>query len=139
VVHHDIVAVADSELCLFPAAQYRSVIDRFPALGQALLRRSSEELIASRSLIGLIGRHKAKQRVAGLLMAMADAASTSPCHPADRFDLPLTRGEIGGMLGLTIETVSRQLTRLERDGVITREGQRGIRLTDAARLEELAG
>ena len=42
------------------------------------------------------------------------------------------------LLGLTIETVSRQLTRLEKDGIITRNGSRGIRLEDAARLRNLA-
>ena len=55
--------------------------------------------------------------------------------PAAAFDLPLTRGEIAALLGLTIETVSRQLTALERDGVIRRNGARGIELVDAARLE----
>jgi CRP/FNR family transcriptional regulator len=139
VAHHDVTAIADSVLCVFPADKYEAVVDRFPALGKALLRRSSEDLFASRELIDLMGRRTALQRVAGFLKAMADAASTSPCHPAHQFDLPLTRGEMAGMLGLTIETVSRQLTRLENDGVIAREGARGIRLADAARLGSLAG
>ena len=136
---HEVTAIADSTLCLFPAGQYEEVIDRFPKLGKALLRRSSEDLFASRELIDLMGRRTALQRVAGFLKAMAEAASTSPCHPANRFELPLTRGEMAGMLGITIETVSRQLTQLEKAGVIAREGARGIRLTDAARLETLAG
>jgi len=138
VAHHDVTAIADSILCLFPADRYEKVVDRFPRLAKALLRRSSEDLFASRELIDLMGRRTALQRVAGFLKAMADAASSSPCHPAQRFDLPLTRGEMAGMLGLTIETVSRQLTRLEKDAVIAREGARGIRLNDAAQLEALA-
>jgi CRP/FNR family transcriptional regulator len=138
VAHHDVTAIADSTLCLFPADRYEKVVDRFPKLGKALLRRSSEDLFASRELIDLMGRRTALQRVAGFLKAMADAASSSPCHPAARFDLPLTRGEMAGMLGLTIETVSRQLTRLEKDAVIAREGARGILLKDAPRLQALA-
>jgi CRP/FNR family transcriptional regulator len=86
-----------------------------------------------------MGRRTAMQRVAGFLWSMAEAASSSPCHPAGSFDLPLTRGEMAGMLGLTIETVSRQLTKLENEKVIVRDGARGIRLADAARLRELAG
>lgn len=139
VAHHDVTAIADSLLCVFPAEKYEKVIDRYPGLGKALLRRSSEDLFASRELIDLMGRRTALQRVAGFLKAMADAASTSPCHPAHRFDLPLSRGEMAGMLGLTIETVSRQLTRLEKDKVIARQGARGILLKDAARLGTLAG
>jgi CRP/FNR family transcriptional regulator len=138
VAHHDVIAIADSELCVFPADQYGAVVDRYPRLAKALLRRSSEDLFASRELIDLMGRRTALQRVAGFLKAMAEAASTSPCHPANRFELPLSRGEMAGMLGLTIETVSRQLTRLERDEVIGREGPRGIQLKDAARLEATA-
>ena len=45
---------------------------------------------------------------------------------------------VAGMLGLTIETVSRALTSLERDGVIKRKGARGIELVDPARLGMLA-
>ena len=139
VAQHEVTAIADSQVCVFPAGSYEKVVDRYPQLGKALLRRSSEDLFASRELIDLMGRRTALQRVAGFLKAMADAASPSPCHPAHRFDLPLTRGEMAGMLGLTIETVSRQLTRLEKQGVIARDGARGIRLEDAARLRELAG
>jgi CRP/FNR family transcriptional regulator len=139
VAHHDVTAIADSILCVFPVGQYEEVVDLYPKLGKALLRRSSEDLFASRELIDLMGRRTAIERVAGFLRAMADAASSSPCHPADRFDLPLSRGEMAGMLGLTIETVSRQLTRLEKQGAIAREGARGIRLQDTARLGMLAG
>ena len=138
IAHHDVVALADSELCLFNRDQYEAAVDRFPALAKALLRRSGEDLFEARSLVELQARRSSKGRVAGFLLAMADAASHSPCHPADAFDLPLTRGEMAGLLGLTIETVSRQLTALERDGAIVRDGARGIRMADAARLKEAA-
>lgn len=138
VAHHDVVALADSELCLFDRYQYEAAVDRFPALARALLRRSAEELFEARSLVELQARRTSKGRVAAFLLAMAEAASHSPCHVADAFDLPLTRGEMAGLLGLTIETVSRQLTLLERDGIIGRDGARGIRVEDAAQLRSLA-
>ena len=138
VAHHDVVALADSELCLFDRNQYEAAVERFPALARALLRRSAEELFEARSLVELQARRSSKGRLAAFLLAMGEAASHSPCHVADAFDLPLTRGETAGLLGLTIETVSRQLTALERDGVIGRDGARGIRIRDAARLRELA-
>ena len=139
IAHHDVVALADSELCLFSRDQYEAAVDRFPALAKALLRRAAEDLFDARSLVELQARRSSKGRVAGFLLAMADAASHAPCHPADAFDLPLSRGEIAGLLGLTIETVSRQLTALERDGAIARDGTRGIRIVDAAQLRALAG
>jgi CRP/FNR family transcriptional regulator len=138
VAHHDVIALTDSRLCVFPRRQYEEVVTRFPALGRALHRRSSEDLFESRALMALMTGRTAKARVAGFLQAMANAASDSPCHPAQQFDLPVTRGEIASLLGLTIETVSRQLTKFEKDKVIARSGARGIELLDAARLGTVA-
>ena len=136
--HHDVVALTDSELCVFPKSEIARAVDKHPRLAQALLRRSQEDLLQSRELLALSGRRSAPAKVAGLLMGLAEAASDSSCHAALEFDLPLTRGEIAGMLGLTIETVSRALTRFERDGMIRRKGARGIELVDPARLGYLA-
>ncbi len=80
----------------------------------------------------------AVSRVADLMLAMAESARHSPCHAAREFALPLSRGDMGGLLGMTIETVSRTPTSLERDGTIRRKGGRGIELPDPARLRELA-
>ncbi|HYD24474.1 MAG TPA: Crp/Fnr family transcriptional regulator [Croceibacterium sp.] len=132
--HHDVVALADSELCVFSRGDMGQAIETHPKLARALLRRSQEDLHHSRELLALSGRRGAAAKVAALLLGLSEAASDSTCTPAREFDLPLTRGEIAGMLGLTIETVSRALTRFERDGVIRRKGARGIELVDPARL-----
>ena len=138
VAEHEVIALTDSRLCVFAKPDYERAVERFPALGRALLRRSAEDLFESRALIDLIGRRSSQQKVAGMLLSMARAASDSPCHAAAHFDLPLTRGEMAGMLGLTIETVSRQLSKLERNGAIRRAEARGIELADAALLARLA-
>jgi CRP/FNR family transcriptional regulator len=54
------------------------------------------------------------------------------------FDLPLTRADIADFLGLTIETVSRQLTKLRKDGLIAVENNRHITVFDLDRLERRA-
>jgi CRP/FNR family transcriptional regulator len=136
--HHDLVALTDAELCVFPRREYEQALERFPALGRALLRRSSDDLLESRALLAAVTGRTAVQRLAAFLLALARAANPHQGRPAARFDLVLTRGEIAALLGLTIETVSRQLTKLEKDGVIRREGARGIQLEDPARLARLA-
>jgi len=136
--HHDVIALTDSELCVFPRSDIGRAVEHNPKLAQALLRRTQEDLLQSRELLALHGRRSASGKVAGLLMGLAEAASQSSCHPAQQFELPLTRGEIAGMLGLTIETVSRAITRFEREGAIRRKGARGIELLDPARLESEA-
>jgi CRP/FNR family transcriptional regulator len=136
--HYDVVSLTGSKLCVFGRADMESAVERYPALARALLRRSQEDLHAARDLLALSGNRDAGSKLASLLLGLAQGASDSPCHPARKFDLPLTRGEMAGMLGITIETVSRRLSSFERDGLITRTGARGIALLDPARLAALA-
>lgn len=136
--HYDVVALTDSELCVFPTSEMGRAVELHPKLTQALLQRAQEDLLHSRALLALSGRRSAAAKVAGLLMGLAQAASDSSCHPARSFELPLTRGEIAGMLGLTIETVSRLITKFERQGLIERQGARGIELIDPAGLAHTA-
>jgi CRP/FNR family transcriptional regulator len=138
VAHHDIIALTECDLCLFPRTQYEAALERFTALGTALLRRSSHEVAETRSLLAAVNGRSATQRVAGFLLSLARAANDVECHPAREFDLVLTRGEIASLLGLTIETVSRQLTKLEKDNVVRRNGLRGIEVIDAAQLQALS-
>jgi CRP/FNR family transcriptional regulator len=134
---HDVIALSDSEVCLFPKSEMARVVERHPSLALALLRRSQEDLGQSRDLLVLSRLRSASARVAGFLVALSGDGQhgQAPCE----LELPMTRGEIAGMLGLSIETVSRALTGLERDGVIRRKGARGIELVDPARLAQSAG
>ena len=52
-------------------------------------------------------------------------------------DLPMTRADIGDFLGLTIETVSRTLTRFEREKMLIIVAG-GVRLLDASRAAAMA-
>ncbi|MBV7264654.1 Crp/Fnr family transcriptional regulator [Erythrobacter ani] len=137
--HHDVVALTESRLCTFARKDIERAIEEYPALARALLRRSQEDLLATRSLLELTAQADAETRLAALLHDFAAAASQSSCHLADEFELPLTRGEIANMLGLTIETVSRKLGEIEESGAILRKGKRGIELVDPALLQALSG
>jgi CRP/FNR family transcriptional regulator len=137
--HHDVVALTESRLCTFSRRDIERAIEDYPALARALLRRSQADLLASRSLLALTGHARAEARLAALLHDFAAAASGSSCHLAERFDLPLTRGEIANMLGLTIETVSRKLGELEHAGAIRREGKRGIVICNPQLLQDISG
>ena len=137
--HHDVVALTESCLCTFARADIERAINDYPALARALLRRSQEDLLATRSLLELTAHASADARLAALLYDFAGAASQTSCHIADHFELPLTRGEIANMLGLTIETVSRKLGELEEMGAIVRKGKRGIDMIDPALLKDVSG
>lgn len=137
--HHDVVALTESRLCTFARRDIERAIEEYPALARALLRRSQADLLATRNLLELTGHASAEARLAALLHDFAAAASASSCHLAEKFELPLSRGEIANMLGLTIETVSRKLGELEEIGAIRREGKRGIALLNPELLHEISG
>jgi CRP/FNR family transcriptional regulator len=132
-----VTALGECEVCLFPRATFEVLAGEQPALAARLLQDALASLEESRSLIDLISHREARGRVAGLLRAFARAASTHGCHDAAQFELPLTRGEMAQLLGLTIETVSRTLTGLERDGTIRRDGPRRIAILSPDRLAEV--
>ena len=128
-------ALVDSELCLFPRAEIEAQMRAHPGFMERVLRATLEQLDASRDIINLIGRRDARARVAGMLLMFARGG----CSVGSVIELPLSRGEIAAMLGTTIETVSRQIAALEADGVIARQGLRGIRVENPDALAVLAG
>ena len=105
-----------------------------------LLRRINEfvarELTEAQEQMVLLGRRSAEEKVATFLIKWRDRlAQTGPATAMT--PLPMSRLDIADYLGLTIETVSRTFTKMERDGVIEIV-HGGIRLTDAVRAEALA-
>jgi CRP/FNR family transcriptional regulator len=128
-------------LCSFP----RTVIERMmrvsPGLEHRLLKQTLKELDEAREWMLALGRKTASEKVASFLLMIArniDPAS-DPAGRAASFDLPLTRTDIADFLGLTIETVSRQLTRLRAAGAIRIENNRHVSVDDLGRLEQRCG
>ena len=89
------------------------------------------------------GRRKTAQEKIGtfLVILARRAAALSHVAPGDglSFELPLTREAISDYLGLTIETVSRQITGLRKAGVIELQDARHIRVPDYLALLDVAG
>jgi len=77
----------------------------------------------------------ATERVASLLLEMIDRLSDNGSAPVS---LPLSRQQMGDLLGLAIETVSRTMTKFEREGLIKLPGGRRVDLLDRDGLEQIA-
>ena len=74
-----------------------------------------------------------------IAVVLSRLPSAPECGVTTRFELPLSRMEIADYLGLTIETVSRQFTKLRKLGVIVVENSRIITIPDLNRLATVAG
>jgi CRP-like cAMP-binding protein len=108
-----------------------------PALALQLYKAVSLELSAARALLVVIGQRSAIERVATfLLMLHARTAVDRRCDPV--LHLPMRRADIGDFLGLTIETVSRTITKLRMMHVIEVSHGTEIRITDFERLAGLS-
>ena len=123
-------------LCRFSRARMFRLLGDFPALERRLLERAATELVAAQEQMLLLGRKTARERVASFLHAQAVAA---PCgRPRAVLNLPMSRGDIADYLGLTIETVSRTLSRLRADGMIEIPNATMVVLREPGRLAALA-
>jgi len=81
----------------------------------------------------LLGRRSAVEKVAAFLI---DWAAYSP--ETTIIALEMTRQDIADYLGLTVETVSRTFSHLERKALIERPSARQIKLKDRKRLRDLS-
>jgi CRP-like cAMP-binding protein len=103
--------------------------DRLIELAAAKLARAHEHML-------LLGRKNAQEKVASLLLELARRIGADEAMPA--FRLPISRQEMADHLGLTIETVSRTMTRLREDGLIALPTPHDVVLLHPAQLAELA-
>ena len=143
VASFDVVAVTDIVICCFRRKSFEDLLVSTPHVSQRLLEMALDELDAAREWMLLLGRKTAREKIASLITIVArrdekakDALSRGkPLTVA----LPLTREAMADYLGLTLETVSRQISALKREGIITLEGNRHIVVADFQALMDETG
>lgn len=139
---YDVTAVSDVTLCCFRRKPFEELIQTTPHISQRLLDMTLNELDAAREWMLVLGRKTAREKIASLLAILARRESQlhlASTPDGSKFDLPLTREAMANYLGLTLETVSRQISALKRDGIIVLEGNRKVTVPDFAKLIDEAG
>ena len=127
-------AVEAMRVCRFSRAKLRLLLDDFPAMETRLLEVASNELVAAQEQMLLLGRKTARERLASFLVTRASCGA----RYAEKVTLPMTRSDIADYLGLTIETVSRTLTRFKSERLIDIPSASEIVMRDHGALESLA-
>jgi CRP/FNR family transcriptional regulator len=130
-------AIDPVQYCRFSRTKLRVLLDDFPTMEKRLLQLASSELVAAQEQMLLLGRKTARERVASFLLAQSRLGVLCPV-PRTHFALPMTRGDIADYVGLTIETVSRTLTKLRSDGLLEIPNQTDIVIRNRAKLERIA-
>lgn len=140
---HSVTALVDSRVCVFSRNGFDALAHEYPGLGHALLTRTLDELDRARRWMLLLGRKSASERIASFLLELSQRLAETDCagdaRPLRAFELPLDRQQIADVLGLTIETVSRQFSQMRARGVIDLPGRRSVAIVDRAALVAAAG
>lgn len=139
---YTVTAVTDLLLCCFRRRPFEKLMIENPRISSRLLEMTLDELDAAREWMLLLGRKTAREKIASLLAILCRrAASLEGQQTGGRMQvsLPLTREAMSDYLGLTLETVSRQMTALKKAGVIELDGKRHIIVPSFERLIEESG
>jgi CRP/FNR family transcriptional regulator len=135
-------ALEPMRVCRFSRSALAGLMEDFAGLEHRLLEIACSELVLAQEHMLLLGRKTARERLASFLLARG--AMSIDCALAPRFNqhrlvaLPMSRSDIADYLGLTIETVSRTLTRLKADSLIALPDAHSIDLLNPARLKMIA-
>lgn len=134
--HCDAVALEDSEICEIPFARLEELFREVPALLRHFHRTMSQEITREQNVMLLLGNMRAEQRFAVFLVNLAGRYAARG-YASTSLQLRMSREEIGNYLGLTIESISRLLSRFKSLGLLQVD-KREITLLDPVRLKSLA-
>lgn len=136
--HHtnSAIALETSAICEIPFSRLEELSLQLPSLQRHFFSLMSKEITSDQQLITLLSKNSADERIASLLLSI----STRNHHrhlSATAFRLPMSRADIGNYLGLTIETVSRVLSRFQKNELLAVD-KKEITILDLEALKKIA-
>ena len=130
-------AVTPVELCRFPRPSFEALAEECPEIEHRLLHAVSTELVEAQEHMLILGRQTAEERLCSFLLHLGKRAPHRG-EPDNPVHLPMSRGDIGDYLGLSLETVSRTFTVLRDHGVIKLADAHTVELSDRNQLQQMA-
>ncbi len=130
------VALEDAEVCEIPFVRLQELFGEVPQLLQHFHRIMSQEIMREQNVMLFLGNMRAEQRFAVFLLNLS-ARYQARGYSATSFQLRMSREDMGGYLGLTIESVSRLLSRFRKQEWISIDN-RDLRILDRGALEALS-
>lgn len=110
-------ALETSAVCEIPFSRLEELSAKVPSLQRRFFQLMSKEIMHDQQLITLLSKNSAEERIGALLLSISTRNSNRGLSAKDFF-LPMSRSDIGNYLGLTIETVSRVFSKLNKLGII---------------------
>jgi len=129
-------ALETAAVCEIPFDKLGELSQRLPSLQRHFFQLMSQEIAEDQLLLMLLSKNTADQRIATLVLSIS-ARNKRRKLSAANFRLPMSRTDIGNYLGLTVETVSRVLSRFQKMGVLAVDNKE-ITITDVETLRSIA-
>ena len=130
-----VTALEDAEVCAVSYALLTELALGNAQLQRTLMQHMSREIVRELRMQLLLGSMTAQDRLANFLLNLSQRLSARGYSPSD-FHIRMTRADIGSYLGLTLETVSRTFSALQKMCLLEVE-QRHIRITDLGGLTRI--
>jgi len=130
-------ALESSSICELPFPELERISVRLPGLQRQMIRLMSKELLSEESLLIMLGKKTAEERLAAFLVSLA-IRFRQRGFSGTEFNLSMSRSDIGNYLGLAVETVSRLFTRFQQEGLV-RVRRRAVQISNLTELSAIAG
>lgn len=132
----DAETLTPGRFCRIERPRLDALLRLYPQMERRMLDLCLGELSHTQDQLVTVGRRSAEARVASFLLGLAEAYRQRGPLPAD-LAMPMTRGDIGDFLGLTLETVSRSFAAFKRQKLITEPRHQAVRLLNPQALLRL--
>ncbi len=126
------VALEDSTVCVIPYSPLRTLCTENTSLQARVLKLMSEQILRESAQSIVLGMLNADERVAAFLLDVSKRYLQRG-YSSSEFNIRMTREDIGSYLGITLETVSRTMSKFARAGLIAMDG-RLVRVLDFDQL-----
>lgn len=128
----------DSTIVHIPAALMEQILDAEPVLWRCIARLTLRRFAVSTQAQHGQALGSLRCRIAATLVNLACGYGELPLE-ADQAELQVTQSELADMLGVSRQTVSEELGRLKKEGLVARAGYRKLALRDVPALLRIAG
>ena len=115
-------ALESTSICEIPFFDFQELNKNYPALNLRLLKLISQEISTKKNLMMMISKQTAEQRLASFLLHLINNLKQRKLSQ-EQIKLTMTRYEIGNYISLTVETISRILTKFQENNIIEVSGK----------------
>ncbi|MGZ2426301.1 helix-turn-helix domain-containing protein [Rhizobium laguerreae] len=130
-------AVTECKIRRMSRKNFHEEVARSEALGPAYISLLCQEAAAAHEQMVLLSKKNAEERLCSFIVKLA--SRRAPLLGQGLVRVPMNRQDIADHLGLTIETVSRTITKLASRNIVIPEGRHDLRVVNLARLTQLSG